>query len=208
MKKPVFLIPAFILIALSLSGCCREEAAVDEKPVIYLYPAETTEVNVNLNYNGILTTTYPAYKNGWTVTAQPDGTLTDENGREYYSLFWEGVSDTEYDLSKGFVVEGKDTAEFLEEKLALLGLTDKEANEFIIYWLPRMENNNYNLISFQNEKYTDSAELEITPEPDSILRVFMAWKKLDSPIELEPQKIEEFERKGFTVIEWGGTEIK
>jgi len=208
MKKPVFLVSTFLLIILSLFGCSREEVAVEEKPVIYLYPTETTEVNVNLDYNGQLTTTYPAYNNGWTVTAEPDGTLTDKNGREYYSLFWEGISDTEYDMSKGFVVKGEETAVFLEESLAKLGLTDKEANEFIIYWLPRMENNKYNLISFQNELYTENAQLKITPQPDSVLRVFMAWKKLDTPVEIKSQELENFERKGFTVIEWGGTELK
>lgn len=52
------------------------------KPVIYLYPEETTEVSVLLDFNGELTTTYPAYDNGWRVVAEPDGTLFDENGRE------------------------------------------------------------------------------------------------------------------------------
>ncbi len=36
-------------------------------------------------------------------------------------------------MSKGFVVKGKDTTKFLEEKLSYFGLNDKECNEFIIY---------------------------------------------------------------------------
>jgi hypothetical protein len=40
-----------------------------------------------------------------------------------------------------------------------------------------------------------------------MLRVFMVWKKLDGPLEVKPQKIEPFHRKGFTVVEWGGAEI-
>ena len=71
-----------------------------------------------------------------------------------------------------------------------------------------MENNAYNLISFQGENYTDAARLEITPAPDSVLRVFMAWQALDAPIEIEPQTLPTFERIGFTVVEWGGSEIK
>ena len=178
------------------------------KPVIYLYPEEEMQVSVKLDYNGRLTATYPAYEDGWTVTARPDGTLVDpETGREYYCLFWEGVSTVEYDLSSGFVVPGEETAAFLEEALAALGLTEREANEFIIYWLPRMEGNAYNLISFQSEVYTDNAVLRIDPAPDSVLRVFMAWQGLDAPVEVEPQELEGFERTGFTVVEWGGTEI-
>jgi len=177
------------------------------KPVIYLYPEDEIEVSLELSLNGRFTHTYPAYNNGWRVTAKPDGTLTDANGREYYCLFWEGEQDIEYDMSKGFVVAGSDTVAFLEEKLAILGLTEKEANEFIIYWLPFMENNEYNLISFQKEVYTDNARLKIMPEPDSMLRVFMAWQPLEEKIEIEEQELTGFERKGFTIVEWGGALI-
>ena len=177
MKKRFAWLLCLILLIGLLPGCSQ----MDEKPVIYLYPEEETEVTVKLDYNGTLTSTYPAYGDGWTVTAQPDGTLTDEKGREYYCLFWEGESDAAYDFSTGYCVTGKDTAVFLERALAQLGLTEKEANEFIIYWLPRMESNAYNLVSFQSEAYTDSAELTIDPAPDTVIRVFMAWKGLDQP---------------------------
>ncbi len=184
------------------------DAGLPRKPVIYLYPEETMQVTVKLDFDGQLTTTYPAYNDGWTVTAHPDGTLADKTGREYYCLFWEGISNAEYDFSTGFVVAGAETEKFLESALAQMGLTDKEANEFIIYWLPQMEGNAYNLISFQQEAYTDSAVLTIDPAPDSVLRIFMAWKPLDEPMEIEPQELLTFERKGFTVVEWGGAFVK
>lgn len=191
-----------------LSGCREEEPQPAEKPVIYLYPEEETLVRVQLDFNGELTSVYPAYRDGWTVVAQSDGTLTDpDTGREYYCLFWEGESNVDYDLSGGFVVPGEETAAFLEEALAQLGLTDREAQEFIIYWLPRMEDNRYNLISFQKERYTDNAVLTIDPAPDTLLRVFMAWKGLEEPVEVEPRELEPVERTGFTVVEWGGAQV-
>ncbi len=204
----IFLSVFFVTVLTSCGILDIIDEPVAEKPVIYLYPEEETEAYVKLEFDGELTTTYPAYNDGWKVTAKPDGTLTDENGREYYCLYWEGLSNAEYDMSKGFVVKGEDTAEFLEKALFKLGLTDKEANEFIIYWLPRMESNAYNLISFQNEAYTESAELIIEPTPDSVLRVFMAWKRLSEPVDVEPQELVDFERDGFTVVEWGGAEIE
>ncbi|MBQ6041072.1 MAG: hypothetical protein IJL32_09905 [Oscillospiraceae bacterium] len=70
-----------------------------------------------------------------------------------------------------------------------------------------MEHNAYNLIAFQGDAYTDSAKLSITPAPDSLCRVFMAYIPLDEAREIEPQQLETFERKGFSVVEWGGTEI-
>lgn len=207
--KKLLLLLALTLLAAGLAGCGNSSGnvAVPEKPVLYLYPEEETEVTVKLDYNGTLTSTYPAYGDGWTVTAQPDGTLTDEKGREYYCLFWEGESDAAYDFSTGYCVTGKDTAVFLERALAQLGLTEKEANEFIIYWLPRMESNAYNLVSFQSEAYTDSAELTIDPAPDTVIRVFMAWKGLDQPEKITPQELTTVERNGFTVVEWGGAEV-
>jgi len=209
MKRTCVLLLTVIFLLLLCAGC-REttiDETVDAKPVIYLYPETETLVNVSLDYNGTLLCTYPEYNDGWTVTAQPDGTLTDENGLQYNYLYWEGVSDTVYDFSKGFVVKGENTAEFLEKILKKIGLTRQEANEFIIYWLPQMQNNLYNLISFQTDIYTDSAALTIQPEPDSVLRVFMAWKAIDEPVEIEPQSLEGFVREGFTAVEWGGAEL-
>ena len=206
MKKHMLIVSCLLLLVLAACGSRNEP--LSEKPVLYLYPEEKTQVAITLDYAGVLTSTYPAYEDGWTVTAQPDGTLTDETGREYYCLFWEGKSDADYDFSTGFCVAGKDTAVFLEWALAQLGLTEREANEFIIYWLPRMAGNAYNLVSFQGAAYTDSAELSIDPAPDTVVRVFMAWKGLDQPEKITPQKLTAVERTGFTVVEWGGSEVK
>ena len=195
------------MLALSLTACGQQEQG-DAKPVIYLYPEQETTVSVSLDYAGTLTATYPAYENGWTVTAEPDSTLYDENGDEYSYLFWEGENNTDYDFSTGFCVAGADTADFLREKLAEIGLTPREYNEFIVYWLPKMQDNPYNLISFQSEAYTDAAKLDIDPTPDSLLRVFMAWKPLGRLQTIEPQTFTPFARDGFTVVEWGDCEVK
>jgi hypothetical protein len=177
-----------------------------DKPVIYLYPEEEIKVSVKVNIDGKLTCTYPEHgEEGWqNFTAKPDGTLVSPDGREYYCLYWEGRGNMTPDFSRGFCVKGEDTAEFLADVLPKIGLTPREANEFIIYWLPILQKNEYNLISFQNEAYTSAAELEITPTPDSLLRVFMAAKPLDAPVEIAPQEFTGFERNGFTVVEWGG----
>ena len=207
--KKLFSLALACLLLFSLSACGRKEQIVgDEKPVIYLYPEQETDVRVTLELAGELTCAYPAYDDGWSVRAAPDSTLTDESGQTYRYLYWEGTSAVDYDFSTGFCVAGEDTAAFLEDALAQLGLTRAEANEFIIYWLPRMQDNAYNLISFQQETYTDSAKLTIDPAPDTLLRVFMAWQPSERFIELPAQELSAPERTGFTVVEWGGCAVR
>lgn len=120
MKRTAILFPLLLAALCVLTGC-REQGSSSAKPVIYLYPEEEVEVTVCLDYDGTLTCTYPAYETeGWTVTAAPDGTLTDSTGQTYNYLYWEGVTGAVYDFSKGFCVPGEDTAAFLEEALAQL----------------------------------------------------------------------------------------
>ena len=204
----IFIIVTIIFFLMRQVTIVEAPGRIEAKPVIYLYPETQTQVTVKMDYSGKLTCTYPAYNDGWQVTAAPDGTLTDANGQTYNYLYWEGETATAYDLSEGFCVAGADTAAFLEDALAKLGLTRREANEFIVYWLPQMEDNPYNLITFQQEAYTQAAKLTVEPAPDSVLRVFMTWKPLNTPVEVPAQALPAFERRGFTLIEWGGTEIK
>lgn len=187
--------------------------SIPRKPVIYLYSREKTNVTVKLDFKGKIIADYPKYNNdikGWKITAHPDGRIIGSDNQEYSYLFWEGESNNpvDWDLSKGFVVKGEDTREFLQKILSNIGLTPKEYNEFIVYWYPKMKNNPYNLIHFAGDQYTQTAPLEITPKPDLILRVFMVFKSLKEKIEIEPQKFKLFERKGFTVVEWGGEEVE
>lgn len=179
------------------------------KPIIYLYPEEETEISVKLGSPEKLTTVYPKYNNGWHVLAEPNGKLTDlSTGRELYALYWEGKDATYHQTAEGFVVKGSDTASFLEEKLAILGLNYKEAEEFIVYWLPKLEKNSYNYIRFaSSEEINIYMSLSVTPQPDTTIRIMMIWRSLDKPIDVTEQKLETPTRTGFTVVEWGGSEL-
>ena len=181
---------------------------VEKKPLIYLYPTEDMNVSVKLGNPNKLTATYPKYNDGWNVFARKDGTLA-ANGRSYYGLYWEGANYDAKQTDEGFVVAGKDSAAFLEAKLAQLGLTEREANEMIIYWLPKLEKNAYNYIRFDLNKELDAyMPMNVLPKPDTTIRVSMVFKGLEKPISVREQKLETPERKGFVVVEWGGCEIK
>lgn len=179
-----------------------------DKPIVYLYPETNTEVSVKLGTPEKLLVSYPLYEDGWRVLAEPSGKLKDlKTGRELYGLYWEGKDNSAEIADEGFVVAGENTAEFLEEKLALLGLNEREAEEFIVYWLPKLQLNKYNYIRFASiEEIEDYMPLIVTPKPDTTIRIMMIASPLDDLLEVEEQILPPTpERSGFTVVEWGGS---
>lgn len=189
----------------------QKKEDVIAKPVIYLYPTEETEISVELKNKDKITCSYPKYTEGWKVLAKPNGDLTDlETGKNLYSLYYESEDTNNYKMeNEGFVVNGEESAKFLEEKLAILGLNEKEAEEFIIYWLPKLEANKYNYIRFATvEEIESNMQLEITPKPDTSIRILMTFKGLEQPNQVKEQKLKKAERSGYTVVEWAGTEIQ
>ena len=184
-------------------------------PIVYIYDDSDEYINVQLDLNGELTCTYPEYdsEDGWTVRATPDGILTDRDGGTYRFLFWEADLDMDYDLRYGYCVKGSDTEAFLEEALTTLGLNETEASDFMGFWLPLMENNPYNVITFQTTAYMDAAELVLDKEPDLEIRVNMLWYASDEYVDIEPQELNGLnpsldERHGLVVSEWGGEVIQ
>ena len=186
-----------------------EESSPVRKPIIYLYPTAETEVNVKLWTPGNLSHTYPEYNfEKWrNVIAQPNWDLEDvDTWRKLYALYREWKSNSENNFDEWFLVKWKDTISFLEEKLAILWLNEREAEEFIIYWLHQMENNAYNLIRFETKiEQDENMPLNITPTPDTVIRVMMDWKAIDEPIDIPEQQLVTPERSWFTVVEWWGS---
>ena len=187
------------------------------KPVIYLYPEKDNfdvEVKVKMpKKEGEITSIYPVIKdedhNAWIVKANKNGEII-HNNRKHDYLFWECLFTNPFPISEGFVIEGHECFEFFEEKLQYLGFKEREANDFITYWCPKMEHSKYVAICFQGEEYDKRVPLIVEPKPDYIKRVFMTFKLLDEKITLPLQDIEQFkikERKGFFVFEWGGSQI-
>ena len=183
----------------------KQEIGGRAKPVLYLYPETETNVTVKFSHPEYLTTTYPKYNNEWEVIVKPNGDMKGKDGKYYYALYWDEKRYNEVDFKEGFYVESKDAIKFLEEKLAMIGLNDKERNEFIMYWLPIMESNKKNLVYFElTEERELGNKLIIEPKPDSLLRVSIHIKKVNEKVSIKEQKLSSFNRQGFTAVEWGG----
>lgn len=181
-------------------------AAECGKPVIYLYPETPQNVHVEVAPVGGFTYTDPEYGRGWDVLAQPNGRLTElSSGQDYPYLFWEGDGGLYEAPDKGFVVEVAQVHTFLQDSLSRLGLNKQEREDFVEFWLPRMQGSPYYFISFYGNDAMDAlAPLSVTPEPDTIIRILMDFQPLDTPVDVEGYELRAPAREGFTVVEWGG----
>ena len=145
---------------------------------------------------------YPASHDGWKLECHTDGSFTTEDGTICHRLYWESDVNWSVPMEEGFCVPGTDTAEFLTESLAELGLNSLEINDFLITWLPKMESNAYNLITFHTVQVAD-----ISPAPETLIRVLMVCKPLTEPMDIAPQTLTPTQRTGSTAVLLGGAEV-
>jgi hypothetical protein len=173
------------------------------KPVIYLYPKETTEVKVKVGAD--IRISEPEYSDGWTAIASPSGSLK-VAGKNYDSLFWEGLGWGEYPrVTSGTIVKTPQVATTITAQMKEMGLNDKEIADFKEFWLPKMPATPYVRLSWLLTPEMDTlAPLAVSPKPDSSIRVFLDFEGLNSKIDIAPQILPHYERKGFTLVEWGG----
>ena len=149
----------------------------------------------------------PEYRNGWDVIADPTGKiLNPSDNRTYSYLFWEGWSLIYPIQSKGFIIKQNEVPKFLARTLPKLGLNEKEAHDFMEAWLPNFTSSPYYFITFLDQDAIDKiAPLQISPKPDTTIRVLMDTRSLNHPINVvEPELKKVPQRFGFTVVEWGG----
>ena len=196
----------------TLNSDPNEPIIMIKKPVIYLYTPIETKVSLKINFKGTLQTTFPKYDDGWEVIVQPNGQIFDvKTKRNYTSLFWDGaqnLSAEHYNYKNGFVVDKENLAHFLIEKLELIGLNTTETNEFVQFWLPIMDKNDFNLVHFLiNDDYNSISQNIVDPKPTTSLRIFMEFAKVEKNLKIEPQKLYKTNRKGFTLVEWGGADV-
>ncbi|KAJ3442086.1 isg15 ubiquitin-like modifier [Anaeramoeba flamelloides] len=145
--------------------------------------------------------------------------------RNYAYLFWECVKFVSVnsksnrfcnllEKQNSFCVNLQNLAEFLSDQLSMIGLTTKEINDLIIYWVPQLEQIDeleWVQVQFLDEtsEYSKIAKLEIEPKPNVEKRIFVLFKPLKNQLfdlgeQLNIQPIGKREGKGFVAVEWGG----
>jgi len=90
-----------------------------------------------------------------------------------------------------------------------MGSREKKFTDMTSYWVPEMEEKNapYYQISFLKTNQMDEfVPMNVNPVPNSILRVFLDFKTLNSKPSIipKPQQFNKFIHHGFTLVEQGG----
>ena len=174
---------------------------VVKKPAIYLYPLNKQRINVSLTINGSITTSIPAYRSGWSVLVDRNGTI--ENRYDY--LFYENTLKKVELPREGWIKQGNVLDAWLDVILPKLGLNAKETEQFKAYWLKELDKDALYEIKLLSIPFlTQNMTLTIDPKPDTLIRVIFYFKPIQERYDLEEPVIVTPERSGFHVLEWGG----
>ena len=180
------------------------------KPVIYLYPTKPTFVDVSIETPGRIVVSDPLYPaGGWkNVLSEPNGTLTYE-GEQYRELFYESEVSNFLKPKNGVIIATSELRTKLKKLVYELGLNEFESEEFLDFWVPRLENLNSNYILFSVIEKSAKEKIDhvnINPEPDTRIEFIGYFKPISTPLAVEPLKLPARpERRGFTSVEWGAT---
>ena len=190
-----------------------------DKPVVYLYSDKEVDVSIQLKTKGEMNFSYPEYNLGWECVVTDSGIKTiGEKGKTYPYLFWEAsqkglfFQDFQGEIY-GDVVKKENIVAYLESELDRMGLNNEEMTDFITFWAPRMLKYEDVLVQFVVDEGYEKliSDMDVSPTPDAVRRVYMLFSELENPEVYKitpPKHINEFERKGLTVVEWGGSEIR
>jgi hypothetical protein len=202
----------FLLSSISFQSCEPDEAEYEcdtciraLKPNIYLYPTENTTLSVSLNFpfGGKIITSIPAYKSGWRINVDKNGTINNK----YDYLFYESDQPDIWQLNKVWVIKRAELEKFFTENLSKYGFYGREIKDFIDYWIPLLKNYEFYEIYPQESNIIETViKLEISKTPDTVLRLFYLIKGTDKDTNnniITPGGDFQFKRTGFCVTEWG-----
>jgi hypothetical protein len=173
------------------------------KPNIYIYPQETTELEVCLVFphGGMVTAAIPDYNDGWHITVEPSGIIDGQ----YDYLFYESVQPDYSQHTAGWVVAVEQLEDFFRNNMAETGFIQSEIDDFIEYWIPRLSGYPYYAIYPQyNDDLDEMIRLEFSTPPQNLIRLIYSIRGLETNTLILPEPdIPPFVRDGFTMAEWG-----
>ena len=174
-----------------------------KKPNIYIYSKNNIQLTVNLDFplGGKIITSIPEYGTGWNVFVDTTGMIDNK----YSFLFYESIQPDIWQKNYGWITKKSELESFFRKNMADFGFRGKEIDDFIDYWIPRLNNYSFYSIYPQTERLIDLViKLNFSEEPDNLLRLFYVIKghnQLQDKL-IEPT-IDNFKREGCYITEWG-----
>ncbi len=176
-------------------------APLQEKaPYLYLYPESEQDIQVRLGFHdgGYVYESDPPYGDGWDVRVTPDGTI---DGK-YRFLFYEALVSKRLDHDLGWMISGSELEGGLRSLLSQFGLIGDEIDDFVQFWVPRLEGHPWYAVYPQDADALIA--LDIAPQPKIVIRALFLIRPLDRPVAITAPPIPSPpKRDGFTVVEWG-----
>ncbi len=186
---------------------------VCKKPNIYLYPAEETPIQVTLGRSDLITASDPFYGQGWSVSASPDGTLTDDQGERFGYLFYECLVDRKaFETKGGFYLPAKDRENVLKGILTAYDFNETEISDFLEFWLTELDpDTDYRMIPQTQDMVDGAMPITISKKPDHLYRIWFGFAPVGDGnekgltlSEISKGIIVPICRDGFSIVEWGG----
>lgn len=214
MKYLISLLLILLIVLLSNYGCKNSNPTepqqkdstgyiVHYKPNIYIYPNEKIQLKVKINFpaGGEVTRSTPQYKNGWDITVLKDGKINNEYDYLFYECKTPDLTQNEY----GWIINKDSLKNFFSSNLSQSNYKENEINDFIQYWIPRLNDYKYYEIYPQ---YTSTMErmtvLNYSSKPAHVFRLNYVIKGLNNKnVKIKTPKIEKAIRKGYNSVEWG-----
>lgn len=209
---PIFIIFC-LLFAMPFQSCEPEDDCDDEtpcdtcnivrKPNIYIYPDTHIQLSVTLDFplGGEILTSLPEYGDGWNIIIDTNGLINNT----YTYLFYESSQPDIWQYQQGWIVKMSDLASFFNTNMADYGFNAREIEDFVEYWIPRLDDFEYYSICPQTKKLIDNViTIDFSSQPDNLLRLFYVITGYHQiPDKLPAPEIDGFSRDGYVVTEWG-----
>lgn len=186
----------------SIYHCVPTECEPVGKPNVYIYPTEPLQLQLEVTFpkGGQITKSVPEYGSGWDVFVHPDGLID----YRYDYLFYESTQISQFQKMQGWCIASSELEQFFKSNMALYQFNENEINDFVKYWIPRLNYSDYYYIYPQTNSIIDEAiKLKFSVQPDNIIRLFYGIFPTDKYESLPAPSIPDFNREGFVVTEWG-----
>ncbi len=204
----LFLIFMYMIMTIPFQSCNPDEDEIDTsgyvyKPNLYIYPKEKMDLSVKLLFpkGGKILISIPEYGAGWNVSVDTNGLINDSCSYLFYESTQPDIWQREY----GWIIQADDLEAFFRQNMTDYGFKGREIDDFIDYWIPRL--NEYPFYSIYPQTKTlidDVIELDFSKQPDNILRLFYVIKGHNQFQEqLLAPEIDGFSRDAYFVTEWG-----